>query len=215
MRARTFTLALFSVLGLLHLASTAAAAVEYVRVCTPYGASYYYSPETDSCVNAITGEVRTQTAFGTMRRQTYFTARVRGLESDFCDGCFAVVTPAGGLPQSQQVSGVTRLGVGQFQVVFEKPVNKCALNATLGSFDRSGVQQPPGVVTVGRTTNVDNKGVFVWTYNMAGALQDRAFHLSLECEHKAPFCTVTNGHDTHVCTPSEIAGVTGLGPEGP
>ncbi|WP_217578131.1 porin [Mesorhizobium sp. GbtcB19] len=35
--------------------SALAAPVEYVKVCTRYGARYYYSPGTDTCINADTG----------------------------------------------------------------------------------------------------------------------------------------------------------------
>ncbi len=215
MRIRSFAFAIFSMLGLLHAAPSAASPVQYVRICDLYGPYYYYSPGSDSCVNSITGEVRTQTEFGLMRRQTYVVARVRAMESDFCDECFAVVGPGGGAAQSDKLTSSTRLGPGKYQVVFEKPINKCAINATLGSFDNSGEQPAAGMITVGRTTNADNKGLIVWTYTAWGALQDRAFHVSLECEHKKPFCTVTKGSDTHVCTAAELAGVKSLGPDGP
>jgi hypothetical protein len=214
MKVRSRILALISLFGLLH-ATPSAAAVEYVRICSLFGASYFYSPGTDSCINAITGEVKTQTAFGLMRRQTYFTARVRALESDYCDRCFAAVRANGAIAHSEQVTGATRVGVGRFEVQFAKPVTQCAVNATLGSPDANGSQQLPGVITVGRAPNATNTGVSVWTYNMSGNLSDRAFHLSLDCQHKAPFSTVTDNVGTHECTAEELAGVTGLGPPGP
>ncbi|RUU05262.1 hypothetical protein EOD23_15535 [Mesorhizobium sp. USDA-HM6] len=40
------------------LAAPSEAAVEYVRVCDAYGANYYYSPGTNTCINAQTGETR-------------------------------------------------------------------------------------------------------------------------------------------------------------
>lgn len=36
-------------------AQASAAPVEYVKVCSLYGAQYYYSPGTDTCINADTG----------------------------------------------------------------------------------------------------------------------------------------------------------------
>ncbi|RWD89671.1 porin [Mesorhizobium sp.] len=39
-------------------ASAQAAPVEYVKVCSLYGAQYYYSPGTDTCINANTGETK-------------------------------------------------------------------------------------------------------------------------------------------------------------
>jgi hypothetical protein len=119
------------------------------------------------------------------------------------------------ITHSEQVTSATRVGVGRFEVVFAKPVTQCAVNATLGSPDANGTHQPPGVITFGRTPSTATTGVSVWTYNMSGNLADRAFHLSLDCQHKAPFCTMTDNVGTHECTAEELAGVSGLGPPGP
>ena len=35
-----------------------AAPVEYVKICSLYGAGYFYVPGTDTCYNAITGETQ-------------------------------------------------------------------------------------------------------------------------------------------------------------
>jgi hypothetical protein len=48
----------------LFAAHAQAAPVEYVRVCDAYGPDYFYSPGTDTCVNAQTGETRRATADG-------------------------------------------------------------------------------------------------------------------------------------------------------
>ncbi|UCI10279.1 porin [Mesorhizobium sp. B1-1-8] len=42
------------------VAAPSQAAVEYVRVCSIYGARYYYSPGTDTCINADTGVTKRQ-----------------------------------------------------------------------------------------------------------------------------------------------------------
>ncbi|TIT04817.1 MAG: hypothetical protein E5W86_30950, partial [Mesorhizobium sp.] len=47
-----------------------AAPVEYVRVCSLYGARYYYSPGTDTCINADTGETRRVTEDGVVVGKT-------------------------------------------------------------------------------------------------------------------------------------------------
>ncbi|AZO30974.1 MULTISPECIES: porin [unclassified Mesorhizobium] len=39
-------------------AAPSEAAVEYVRVCAAYGTNYYYSPGTNTCINAQTGETK-------------------------------------------------------------------------------------------------------------------------------------------------------------
>lgn len=55
------------VLGAGLLASTAHAAVEYVKVCSLYGAGFHYIPGTDTCLNTSTGDARVQTEGGTWR----------------------------------------------------------------------------------------------------------------------------------------------------
>lgn len=48
-------------------AEVAAAPVEYVRVCSLYGAAFHYIPGTDICLNDRTGDARVQTEGGTWR----------------------------------------------------------------------------------------------------------------------------------------------------
>jgi hypothetical protein len=43
------------------------APVENVKICSLYGAGFYYIPGTDVCYNAVTGETRWQTTHGTQR----------------------------------------------------------------------------------------------------------------------------------------------------
>ncbi|RWE81192.1 MAG: hypothetical protein EOS63_10195 [Mesorhizobium sp.] len=40
------------------LASPSEAAVDYLRYCQAYGINYYYSPGTETCINAQTGETK-------------------------------------------------------------------------------------------------------------------------------------------------------------
>jgi hypothetical protein len=46
--------------------AASAAPVEYVKVCTLYGANFFYGPGTDTCVDASPLEYRTQSTFGTL-----------------------------------------------------------------------------------------------------------------------------------------------------
>lgn len=55
-----------------------AAPVEYVKVCDLYGAGFYYIPGTDECQRADSGEIRRETAFGTMRNATSRSATLNG-----------------------------------------------------------------------------------------------------------------------------------------
>jgi hypothetical protein len=58
-----------------------AAAVEYVKVCSLYGAGFYYIPGTDQCYNPITGDVRQQTAYGTLRTLSPMASDIAVLQS--------------------------------------------------------------------------------------------------------------------------------------
>lgn len=58
-----------------------AAPVEYVRVCTAYGANYYYSPGTDTCINANTGETRRLTEDGVIAGKTALASKVDDIDS--------------------------------------------------------------------------------------------------------------------------------------
>lgn len=53
--------------GLLLAPTANAAPVEYVRVCSLYGAGFHYIPGTDVCLNETTGDARQQTEGGTWR----------------------------------------------------------------------------------------------------------------------------------------------------
>lgn len=55
-------------------ASLAAGPVEYVKVCSAYGAGFFYVPGTDNCTNAANGDTRVETANGTWRSRTPYPA---------------------------------------------------------------------------------------------------------------------------------------------
>ena len=58
----------FAILAGLMLSPLASqAAVEYVRVCSLYGAGFHYIPGTDICLHDVTGDARVQTEGGTWR----------------------------------------------------------------------------------------------------------------------------------------------------
>lgn len=50
--------------------------VEYVRMCDAYGPNYFYSPGTEICINAQTGETAYETVDGTVRGLTSLAARL-------------------------------------------------------------------------------------------------------------------------------------------
>jgi len=63
----TITIPLASIIGLLALAPTGYGQVQYVKLCSLYGAGFDYIPGTDICVNQQTGDARAQTLGGTWR----------------------------------------------------------------------------------------------------------------------------------------------------
>jgi hypothetical protein len=59
---------------------TANAAVDYVKVCSLYGAGWFYIPGTDTCINTSSGETRVQTELGTKVDQSDLSNRVSATE---------------------------------------------------------------------------------------------------------------------------------------
>src|SRR5262249_40130354 len=49
------------------LKSSNASAVEYVKVCSLYGAGFFYLPGTDTCIDVATNDARQETPGGTWR----------------------------------------------------------------------------------------------------------------------------------------------------
>jgi hypothetical protein len=58
---------LASIISLLALASTGFGQVQYVKICSLYGAGFNYVPGTDVCVNQQNGDARVQTPNGIWR----------------------------------------------------------------------------------------------------------------------------------------------------
>ena len=58
---------LASMIGLLALASASYGQVQYVKICSLYGAGFDYIPGTDVCVNQQTGDARVETPGGIWR----------------------------------------------------------------------------------------------------------------------------------------------------
>ena len=66
--------------GSLAVGGSAQAAVEYVRVCSAYGAAYAYIPGTETCLNMNTGETRQATESGTRQGESELASRVSDTE---------------------------------------------------------------------------------------------------------------------------------------
>ena len=172
--------------------------VDYVRICDPFGPNWFYSPGNDTCVNALTGETRVQTEFGLMQRDSALAARVRAMESFYCDECFAVVRHDGATEERRGVKGSSRTAVGQYEVQFRRRADKCALHATL---DHS-INPGPGMLSAALSSS-NRETVSVHTYDAGGLPEDKAFHLSLECKPKRFFCKLTSESGTTRCAGDE------------
>lgn len=89
-----------------------------------------------------------------------------------------VATATGSLARSQGTTSAGRIGTGEYEVIFNQDVSNCTYLATLGVPTASATA--PGEIAVSpRFQNVN--GVFVATYNSAGAGADRSFHLVVVC----------------------------------
>ncbi len=64
---KRITIPMFSMIGLLALASTSYGQVGYVKTCSLYGPGFNYVAATDICVNQETGDARQETTGGTWR----------------------------------------------------------------------------------------------------------------------------------------------------
>ena len=135
--------------------------VEYVRGCPVEGTSFFYSlyfevPQSETCAVPATGEMFSNQSSSEENfwADTQLAARVRALESDYCDDCFGAVRKDGTprLAESENMQSSSRIGAGRYEVLFIERVDQCAIVATLGT----GSRHPPGTITVARTPDTDN-----------------------------------------------------------
>jgi len=90
----------------------------------------------------------------------------------------AVVGANGSAARANGAVSSTRLGEGNYEVIFNRDVRNCAYVATIG--DIGAADGVDGMVRVSqRATNVN--GVQVRTSNQAGNPNDRPFHLIVSC----------------------------------
>jgi hypothetical protein len=88
---------------------------------------------------------------------------------------FASVSLSGTLVAGNDVSGVTRLGTGRYEVTFGRNVASCAYVATTVNAHSQALQ----VFTAGGHLSAD--GVYVETKNQGGGLTDGPFNLAVDC----------------------------------
>jgi hypothetical protein len=97
---------------------------------------------------------------------------------------FAVVNSDGTLDRGSGARSVSQDGAGKYRVVFDRDVSECVYPATTGiPFSASSSGGSPlseGVTHVASLAGVP-EGVFVTTYDFAGNLASRSFHLMVFC----------------------------------
>jgi len=91
---------------------------------------------------------------------------------------FAVVDSNGNLARGSGAVSATKLpATGEYQVIFNRRVNRGAFLSTIGLSADSG-QSDPGEIIVNLRVGTTN-GVFVQTSDSAGKDADRSFHLAV------------------------------------
>jgi hypothetical protein len=77
---------------------------------------------------------------------------------------------------TNKIAGFT----GAYQVGFNRNIRGCVYIGTLGGSINLGTPPDGFVVVEGRFNNLD--GVFVQTFDAAGRVADRGFHLYVDCD---------------------------------
>jgi hypothetical protein len=91
-------------------------------------------------------------------------------------GVSAVVFAAGGLcPQGFGAVAANRLFVGTYEVFFNQVITSGAYTATIGQCGNTGVPPAGEINVTGRFAT--NNGLFIQTFDSAGNLADRDFHV--------------------------------------
>jgi hypothetical protein len=94
---------------------------------------------------------------------------------------FAVIGSTATIVRGSHVVSTTPLGTGNYEVIFDSDIHKCAFNASIGT--TSDGTTPPGLITLaGRAGNLN--GVFVHTMNVSGTATNYNFHLTVDCGNK-------------------------------
>jgi hypothetical protein len=127
-----------------------------------------------------------------------------------CDSLHAVITSNGFLARGADVTSVSHLGPGRYEVTFNRNVSTCAYVATIGDIGNTPVYNA-GLVFVAGGHGVfgfpDPQGVYVETKNLGGGLSDWPFHLDVAC---GPVDAVVSATGS-LARGSAVIGVTHLG----
>jgi hypothetical protein len=92
---------------------------------------------------------------------------------------FAVVDAEGNLKRGLHAVSATNLGIGYYEVVFERDVRRGAYVATAGGPGYTGVPLAAIANVIGRASNP--RAVFVYVSDMTGVPVGSGFHLVVLC----------------------------------
>ena len=90
---------------------------------------------------------------------------------------WGVINSNGSFVRGAGVTQSVRTGTGQYELTFNQAVTGCAFLATLGR--PSSLAPQAGEIGVGHA--ISDNGLRVRTWNSAGNLSDRSFHIALSC----------------------------------
>ncbi len=107
---------------------------------------------------------------------------------------WAVVAGDGTLARGGHVASTTHLGTGNYEVLFDSNVNKCAFTATIGTTSIGTVPNPGEITVAGRAGN--KTGVFVHVSDRTGIAIDSPFHLGVTCGKTKLFAVVDTSPTT-------------------
>jgi hypothetical protein len=93
------------------------------------------------------------------------------------------VPPGPAIVRGNGAVSVNRSSAGVYQVRFARNVRDCAYVASVGLTGASGNPPPGEIGVVGENASV--RGVWIQTFNSAGASADRDFHLIVDCGRRA------------------------------
>jgi hypothetical protein len=89
-----------------------------------------------------------------------------------------VVDVNGAFVRGAGVTSASRIDLGRYQVVFDRPVTGCSYVASGGSITAG---EPPQTIAVTAQRAGNPNAVFVGTRNDADTFVDRSFHLQVIC----------------------------------
>jgi hypothetical protein len=126
-------------------------------------------------------------------------------------GRWAVIDSVGGLARGSHVLSTAHLGTGNYEVIFDKSVAKCAFIVTTGTTSAGSVGNPGAITMAGRAAN--KAGVFIHTMDRLGNAIDQSFHLAVNCGKSKLIGVIeangTKNRGLHVVSSTKLSGLNG------